>query len=59
MCTSKLQLKDAPLVKEEFSKEDCIINMALTDARTNFRLRRKKTEVKMTKKRPWLLSSAL
>ena len=48
MCTSKL--KDGPLVKEEFSRKDYIMDMNLTDAGTNFRLRSQTTNVKMNRK---------
>ena len=48
MNTSKF--KDGPMLDEMFVKKDYIKSMKLPDARTNFRLRSKTTNVKMNRK---------
>ena len=48
MTTSKF--KDGPMLDEMFVKKDYIKSMKLSDARTNFRLRSKTTNVKMNRK---------
>ena len=51
-CASKnfSKLKDGPIKNESFEMQEYLKTMTLTDARTNFRLRSKTSNVKMNQK---------